>query len=55
MARWTIKQLNEISDIDFAIIELQERKNKLNNPYSPLADKINKTIRTLEEIEHDKK
>jgi len=55
MARWTIKQLKEISDIDFAIMELQERKNKLSNPYSPLAEKISKVIATLEKLEYGKR
>lgn len=55
MKKWTIKQLKEISDIEFAIIELQERKNRLSNPYSPLAEKINQVIATLIKLEYDKK
>lgn len=54
MKRWTIKELKEISDIEFAIIELQERKNRLSNPYSPLAEKINQVIATLIKLEYDK-
>ena len=48
MQTWTIKDLDEISDIDFAIRILQERYNKLTNVYSPLSKKIAQTIRTLE-------
>lgn len=54
MKRWTIKELKEISDIEFVIIELQERKNRLSNPYSPLAEKINQVIATLIKLEYDK-
>lgn len=50
MDRWTKKQLQEMTDIDFAICMLNERKNKLTNPYSPLAEKINQAIATLSEI-----
>lgn len=45
---WTIKELDEISDIDFAIRILRERYNKLTNVYSPLSKKISRTIATLE-------
>ena len=38
MERWTIKDLNNISDIGFAIRILNERRTKLN-PFSPLASK----------------
>ena len=48
MQTWTIKQLDEISDIDFAIRILRERYNKLTNVYSPLSRKIARTIVTLE-------
>lgn len=49
MERWTIKDLNNISDIDFAICILSERGNALN-PYSPLGSKIAKTISSLEQV-----
>ena len=41
---WTMKQLDEIDDIDFAIAILNERAKKLN-PYAPLSEKIHKTIK----------
>ncbi|MGF7011992.1 hypothetical protein M2146_002546 [Lachnospiraceae bacterium PF1-22] len=52
MDRWTKDTLKEISDLDFAIAILNERKNKLNC-YSPLSEKINKTIRKLEVLKTD--
>jgi len=48
MVQWTMKQLDEISDIDFAITILQERYNRLTNAYSPLANKIKHVQNTLE-------
>ena len=53
MNRWTIKELNEISDIDFAICELNGRK--ITNPYSPLAEKLRKTVKTLEKLKQEHK
>lgn len=53
MARWTIKELENISDIDFAIAILNERKAGLNH-YAPLANKINKVIGTLTQIKNEK-
>lgn len=47
---WTIKRLNETSDIDFAVAILNERRNKLTNVYSPLSEKIGKSIQTLEKL-----
>lgn len=46
MDRWTIKQLKEISNIDFAIAILNERKMKIC-PYSPLGVKLSDTIQSL--------
>ena len=46
---WTMKQLDEISEIDFAIAVLNERRRKLN-PYAPLSKKIAKTIAKLESL-----
>ena len=51
MSDWTIKKLNEISDIDFAITILNERRNRLTNMYSPLSQKIGRVINTLEKRE----
>lgn len=50
MKRWTIEELKNIKDIDFAICILNERKNSLSNPYSPLMNKLCKTIATLSEV-----
>ncbi len=47
---WTIKRLNNTSDIDFAISILNERRNKLTNPYAPLSSKIARAIATLERL-----
>lgn len=47
MERWTIQRLNELDDKKFAICILQERLNRLSNPYSPLATKLAQTIRHL--------
>ena len=50
MERWTKKQMDSMSDIDFAIAILNERKNALSNPYSPLSDKLGKAIKALSTI-----
>lgn len=47
MSKWTIKELNKISDIDFCIAILNERQNKLTNPYSPLYIKISSVKNSL--------
>lgn len=41
---WTIKRLNEISDLDFIETILNERRNKLTNVYAPLSQKIGEVI-----------
>lgn len=48
MNRYTKKQLDELSDIKFAQLVLQERLNSLANPYSPLSTKLRHAIRTLD-------
>ena len=50
MARWTKEQLDNIDNISFAIRILNERRQTTTNVYSLLNQKINKAIRTLEEI-----
>lgn len=45
--RWTIKQLNEIKFIDFAIEILHERRWSCTNMYSPLHKKLLETISHL--------
>lgn len=51
--RYTKKQLAEMSNIKFAICILNERLNVLN-PYAPLASKLRASVRTLEDIDHEK-
>lgn len=46
--RYTIKQLNTMSDKEFAVRILEERRDRLTNFYSPLAEKLRKAILTLE-------
>lgn len=52
--RWTIKQLKEISDFDFAIEILHERKMTLTNYYAPLYKKICDVIRNLKTEKNQK-
>ena len=47
---WTIKQLNEMSDKLFIQCILNERSNKLTNPYSPLSNRLRKTANRLDNI-----
>lgn len=49
MERWTIKDLNSTSDLDFAIRILSERRKPLN-PYSPLGSKLSQSILFLEKL-----
>jgi hypothetical protein len=49
--RYTIKMLDELSDLKFARLILQERMNGLKNPYSPLSSKLRQTINALAELE----
>jgi hypothetical protein len=53
MDRWTMQQLKDTDDLTFAIAILNERRNKLN-PYSPLAEKLKATVRTIEKIKESK-
>ena len=50
MERWTKKQLNSLSDLRFAQAILQERRNGLTNPYSPLALKLGRAAAKLDEL-----
>lgn len=47
MNRYTKKQLDELSDVKFAQLILQERLNSLTNPYSPLSTKLRCAIKAL--------
>lgn len=53
MSRWTKAELEKISDIDFAIAVLNERRGTTTNAYSLLNQKISRTIRTLEKIKEE--
>lgn len=50
MERWTIKQLNSLSDLRFAQAILNERLNRLTQPYSPLASKLRSAAAKLDEL-----
>jgi len=49
--RWTIKQLESMSDVDFIKTILQERLNKLTNCYSPLASRLKGAKHALSELQ----
>jgi hypothetical protein len=49
MGRLTNKELNKMSDADFIKLILNERKDSLKNPYSPLSERIKKAIASLDE------
>ena len=55
MYRWSKKDLENISNIDFAIAILNERRNTLTNPYSYLSRKIAETISELQKIKEAQK
>lgn len=46
--RWKTKEIESMDSIQFAITILNERKNKLTNPYSPLCEKLATAVRDLE-------
>lgn len=46
---WTIKQMKEMGDLEFAIAILNERAERLN-PYAPLSKRIAKAVKTLEKL-----
>lgn len=54
MARWTVKELNEIDNISFAIAILNERRQSTTNVYSPLNTKISLAIRELDHIKSER-
>lgn len=54
MKRWTIKELKNIDTIDFSIEILKERRSTLTNCYSPLYEKISKTINELKLLKEEK-
>lgn len=44
MKRYTKKELEEMSDMQFIASILRDRKSTLANPYSPLAEKIDSVV-----------
>lgn len=52
--RYTKKQLEEQSDLNFAMCILNDRLNGLTNPYSPLATKLRRSVQTLEPLDRPK-
>ncbi len=48
MHRWTMKELKEISDRNFIITTLNERRNRLRDPYGPLYVYITKLLGRIE-------
>ena len=50
MRRWTIKELEEVDDLAFAIAVLRERQSMLTNPNAPLSQRIDTAIAGLERI-----
>lgn len=53
MDRYTIKDMEELDDIQFAIRILQDRRSKCTNFYSPLSQKLYKCIDTLTAIRNN--
>lgn len=52
MERYTKKQLEEMSDLQFAKCILQDRLNSLTNPYNPLFTKLRVTINKLDALDN---
>lgn len=48
MKRWTLDELSKTSDRQFLLTLLNERKEKCTNPYAPLTQRIDATLRRLE-------
>lgn len=45
--RYTIQELNAMSEKEFTVRILEERRDRLTNFYSPLAEKLRKAIKSL--------
>ena len=45
--RWTIEELKNVNDAQFAMAILKERHSELSNPYTPLAQRLTSVINTL--------
>lgn len=46
--RYTIKDMENMSDRQFIVNILEERRGKCTNPYSPLCERLNKVICMVE-------
>jgi hypothetical protein len=53
MKRWSAYELKKMDDVLFAIRVLNERKNNLPNPYTPLSQKLSQTVKTLENVRNN--
>ena len=49
----TGKQINKMSDLAFAAWILQEKLDRMNNPFTPLAKKICQSVNTLRALEKE--
>lgn len=45
--RWTIEELKNVNDAQFAMAILKERHSELSNPYTPFAQRLTSVINTL--------
>lgn len=55
MKRWTIQQLDGLSDFEFASSILNERRAKCTNAYSPLSMKLAKAAVSLLNLAYQQK
>ena len=51
MHRWSMRDLERISDKDFILRTLRERRDRCTNPYSPLYDYLTKLMGRIERNE----
>ena len=48
--RWTIKELKETSDVDIIKTLINERRNELTNPYTPISSRLAKLPATVDSL-----
>jgi len=48
--RWTIKELKETSDVDIIKTLINERRNELTNPYTPISSRLAKLPATVDDL-----
>lgn len=51
--RWTIEELKNVNDAQFAMAILKERRSELSNPYTPFAQRLTSVINTLTDMAVD--